>query len=76
MNQFEQKKQRMEHLLEQMMASISIPTMFLPLIQTYLSSALDSLSSEEQIDAILYKAKELISYVENGEDYETETDCH
>lgn len=41
--------------------------MFRPLVETYLSSAMESLSTEEQIDTLCKKASELIFFIQFGQ---------
>ena len=65
--ELEDKKKRLEIVAEQMLASQSIPAMLIPIVRTYLSSALQSLSSEEQIDALISNARDILNFIETGE---------
>lgn len=41
--------------------------MFRPLVETYLSSAMESLSTEEQIDTLCKRASDLIFFIQFGQ---------
>lgn len=75
---FEMKKSRLKVLAEQMLSNAEIPAMIAPILQVTLTTQLENIREESQIDDMISKAKELIEYVETGEikKIEQETDYH
>lgn len=74
---FEMKKSRLKALAEQMLSNVEIPAMIAPILQVTLTTQLEKLTDEKQIDDMIHHAKSLIHFVETGEiDGEESTDYH
>lgn len=73
-----EKITRLKNLADTMLENAEIPAMIAPILQVTIATNLQKLENDEQVDAMLIKAKELIQYVETGEirKIESETDYH
>lgn len=67
MNDFESKKARLKVLSEQMLSNAEIPTIIAPILQVTITTSLEKIQEESQIDSMLAKAKSLIHFVETGD---------
>lgn len=73
-----EKIMRLKNLADTMLENAEIPAMIAPILQVTITTNLQKLENDEQVNAMLRKAKELIEYVETGEikKSEPETDYH
>ena len=73
-----EKIMRLKNLADTMLENAEIPAMIAPILQVTITTNLQKLENDEQVEAMLRKAKELIEYVETGEikKIEQETDYH